>query len=311
MSARLLKITTPTYETWENCLEDFIHFKAAQGRAKLTIQDYQKHISGFFRRFPDAWEDYNTLKKSVIAYFADDVAPATHNIRRAYLKSFFNWCLSEGILPANPIDGIPRRKDEPRVRHISEEQLRQLLEMPRKDTYPGLRDYAMLLLVMDSGIRPKEMLSLMPEDVNLESLEVYIRKENAKTRKSRTLPISPVTGEAIRKLLSVRPKDWQDLPLFCTCEGRPMTHNAWRLRLNYYGKKLGFKVSPYDFRHAFALMYLKNGGDPFSLQRIMGHSDMSMTKRYVNMLDEDVKQSHSIASPVQKLVGKKRRLRKL
>lgn len=312
MSKRLVNVATLMYQAWDDCLESFIRLKEAQGCSERTIRDYKQHVKRFFQLYPVLCQDYAQVRASIIAYFADQqVSPGTHNIRRTYLRAFFNWCIAEGILPKNPIHDIPRRKSEPRVRHISEEELGKLLSLPRKDTFPGLRDYAMMLLVLDCGIRPKEMLSLMKEDVRLKSLEVFVRQSSSKTRVSRTMPICSVTVEAITKVLSVRPSEWNNLPVFCTCEGRTMTVNAWRLRLDYYGEKLGIKISPYDFRHAFALMYLRNGGDAFSLQRIMGHTNIAMTEVYVNLLKEDIKNAHTVASPTFNLVKGTTKLRKI
>jgi len=176
--------------------------------------------------------------------------------------------------------------------------------MPNQKTFSGLRDFALLLLQLDTGIRTKEALSLLVSDVNLQACEVYVRAENAKTRISRTLPVSSKTAKAIHKLISVRPKDdWrEDIPVFCTCEGKKLLGNGWCKRVNRYGEILGAKIYPYQLRHTFALEFLRNGGNSLALQKAMGHADMNMTKRYVSLADSDVKNQHKKASPVLNLM---------
>jgi len=236
-------------------------------------------------------------------------APAT---RLAYLKQFFTWCMREGIITENPLAGFRKRKDSGRVVNLDTETLQRLLTLPDKRTFAGLRDYALILLTLDTGIRPKEAFSLLPCDINLRSLEVYVRADVAKTRVARTLHISPVTAEAIRKLLAARHPSWKDtVPVFCTCEGRPMGRHSWGGRMEIYSRQLGVKIRPYDLRHAFALQFLRNGGHALALQKILGHADLTMTKRYVALTQEDVKQQHALASPLNTLLPKKNRVRKI
>ncbi|MBE3581736.1 MAG: hypothetical protein IMW96_08945 [Thermoanaerobacteraceae bacterium] len=104
---------------WEDLLNEFLLWKSAQGIAKRTLDDYTFHVNQFFSRFPDAWGDFPTLRKCLLAYLAELKAPATKNLRLTYLKAFFGWCVTEGYLPDNPAAGIKRAKDEGRIRHIS------------------------------------------------------------------------------------------------------------------------------------------------------------------------------------------------
>ncbi|ACV64617.1 integrase family protein [Desulfofarcimen acetoxidans DSM 771] len=298
--------------SWEEALQEFLLLKKAEGKSERTIKDYGYHIKHFFRLYPDTdLADAGILKRRIIDYMAEEVKPAYYNNKLVYMKTFFNWCVKERVLIENPVKEFKRRKADERIVQFDLELLKKLLAIPDQSTYPGLRDYALLLLQLDSGIRPKEALSLLISDVNFKSLEVYIRAENAKTRVSRTLPISPITAKAIQKLINVRPSDWNDVPIFCSCEGNKMLGNTWYKRLSKYGEKLGTKLYPYQLRHTFALEFLRNGGNSFALQKTLGHADLNMTKRYVSLADNDVKSQHLIASPVSKLVQQSSRVGKI
>jgi integrase len=175
----------------------------------------------------------------------------------------------------------------------------KLLSLPNKNTFSGLRDYCLILLTLDTGIRPKEALNLLPADINLSSLEITVRKEIAKTKSSRTLPISPITALHLQKLIRVRPSNWNDdVPIFCSYNGQPMLETSWGHKLKKYSKKLNFSITPYSLRHCFALYYLRSGGNVFTLQRTMRHSDLNMTKRYLALTTDDLKKQHQLASPV-------------
>ncbi|WP_268921745.1 tyrosine-type recombinase/integrase [Metabacillus schmidteae] len=78
-----------------------------------------------------------------------------------------------------------------------------------------------------------------------------------------------------------------------------------------YSKEIFLKIRPYDLRHAFAIMYLRNGGNAFSLRKVMGHENMDMTKRYLNITGQDLREVHQHASPLNNLIPKKKsRIRK-
>lgn len=288
---------------WQDFLEEFLYFKRVQGVSDQTADDYEKHVRLFFKRYPDAWDSSDKFKKSLYDHLAQDIRPATFNNRLIYLRTFIKWCNENGGKLENPLLNIKKRKDEGRVVNIDSEILHQLLELPDKRTFTGLRDYSLILLTLDTGIRPKEALSLLPCDFNPKAEEVYVPEKVAKTRVSRTLPLSKPTVRAIKRLLSTRLEEWDDeVPIFCSWEGRQMSRHTWGDRVEFYSKKLGVHIRPYDLRHAFALEYLRGGASPFVLQRTLGHSNISMTKRYVSLLDDDVRADHKKATPLNKLL---------
>ncbi len=299
--------------TWQQAVEQYLLWKKAEGRSGRTIQDYYYHITHFIKVYPNAGiDDYNALKRDVIAYMAEDAKPAYYNNKLVYLRTFFTWCVNESIMPDNPIKNFKRRKADSRIVDVKSQNLKKLLGIPDQKTYTGLRDYSLLLLQLDTGIRPKEALSLQINDVNIRSLEIYVKAENAKTKIARTLPVSPITAKAIQKLINVRPKDWDaEIPVFCTYEGRKWSVNGWYKQLSSHGNKMGITVFPYQLRHTFALEFLRNGGNSFALQKTMGHADLNMTKRYVALADDDIKKQHIKASPVSNLVQPNSRICKI
>lgn len=101
----------------------------------------------------------------------------------------------------------------------------------------------------------------------------------------------------------------EDTPLFCTEDGNRVVARAWGRRMEHYSKKLGTKIKPYEFRHSFAIMFLRLGGNAFSLQRTLGHTNLTMTKRYVSITESDLYQQHAIATLLNRLMPRKNRVR--
>lgn len=313
LAMRLTKVKKKAPATMEEALAQFINWKKANNLSEQTILDYSTHVNLLFKRYPDATTSYEQLEKSVFDHLGqENIKPATFNNRLVYLRSFFMWCVEQGVLSDNPLAGFKKRKDEGRVVQIDEHVLADLLQLPDQTTYAGLRDYALLLVFLDSGIRPKEAFSLMESDYNNRACELIVDADKAKTRMSRTLHITPQTAKAIDELLSVKPEEWRGkAPIFCTNEGTPLNRHTWGDRIEMYCKKLGTRFHPYALRHAFSIMFLRGKGNAFALQMMLGHVDMTMTKRYVRLTNSDVKEQHSMASPVNRILPQNKRLRNI
>lgn len=299
-------------ETWQEALEQFLVLKKAQGRADSTLEDYKRFLGYFFNRYPDVFNT-DELKPSIIEYLSEDIKPNTFNLRRQYLKAFLTWCIKENIIQQdNPFNDLPKRKETMREVNIDNNTVKQLLKLCDKTTWSGLRDYCLIVLTLDTGIRPSEAFALLPSDVNLISREIHIRKEAAKTRVSRTLPIMPFTAEAIKKLLDFRHHEWNDnVSVFCTYMGTGLNKTTWGDRMRTYSMQLNEKITPYMLRHIFALQSLRNGADAFNLQRMLGHSDLSMTRRYLALTQNDLKEQHTISSPINTFTKSQSRVNKI
>lgn len=206
--------------------------------------------------------------------------------------------------------GLKKKKDVGRIRTIPEDIIKKLLTSIDMDTYVGLRDYAIIVLTLDTGIRPNEMCCLEISDLDLEHAELKIRPSISKTRVARVLPLSYQTVEILRNLILIRKENWNN-HIFLSIDGNKFSIDAWETRLKKYSKKIGYKFTPYDLRHTFAIMYLKNGGNAFALQKLLGHTDLTMTKRYVNFVQSDIAEQHVTASPVNLFIQRTTRIKRL
>jgi integrase len=283
----------------EDVVPAFLLFKRASGVSPNTMKDYQRTLRLFFSRYPDGLDK---PRESTLAFLGSYENAYTYNQKFAYLKVFWDWTLSEGYFRGgvHPLHGLKKRRTQGRIVQLEEKDVSKLLRTPDQKTYCGLRDYALMLLSLDTGIRPGEALHLLPDDLHKEELSV--RAEIAKTRMPRVLPLSGPTIEAIRKLLMIRPLEWSDAPIFCNETGEPWTVTSWSRRVKAYGKQCKLDITSYSLRHTAALLMLRHGMDAFSLQRVMGHSTMDMTRHYINLTSEDTRKAHKQAGVVLALV---------
>lgn len=296
-------------------MEQFIRYKKASNLRERTIDDYRKYFQEFLKVVPSETVNYDQLKDSILVYLTSKSgkAPATYNIPYSNLNALFNWMVEvECILPTNPIKQLKLKKmrDDGRVREIKADDLKKFMSYMDLQTYTGFRDYTFLVLTMDTGLRPNETCQLTENLFNFKDRTVFLPRAITKGRKDRYSPLTAQTVELISKLISFKDPTWSSL-VFHGYDGEPFSTKQWIKRMWGYSRKSGVKITPYDLRHTFAIMFLRNNGNLFALQDILGHSDLLMTKRYCKLAQSDLENQHSLASPVASIIKRTTRVRKL
>ena len=192
------------------------------------------------------------------------------------------------------------------INTFSHEQFMKFVELCQKDNGTGNRNLALLLLMLDSGIRVSECKDIELGDVDL--VNGSIRIKQGKGSKERIIPIGSLVQKALWKYINhFRPQPLvvQVTSLFLSDRGLPLTKSGMQQIVRRYGKRAGIsgvRCSPHTFRHTFAKNYLLNGGDIFSLQKILGHSSLASVRTYLNLFATDVKKQHQRFSSVDNLV---------
>ena len=221
------------------------------------------------------------------------------------LQGFWSWLEEEEFIDKNPFATIRIPKAPIKVTPtFNEDQLRQLFSEIDTASPVGYRDYAIILTLLDTGIRCSELTGLKVTDVDLEA---RMMKVHGKGNKERMVPIGAMVQKAIWKYLNryrpepVIPRYEQ---VFLTQDGRPLSKDRLEAIVERYGKKagiMGVRVSPHTFRHTMAVTFLRNGGDVFSLQRILGHSQLEVLRVYINLAQSDISRVHQRNSPADNL----------
>lgn len=215
------------------------------------------------------------------------VKPISINSWLRVVNAYLRWAHQEGYL-AEPLR-IPKLKaPEAVIEPWSPEQVRSLVTYKAR-LFSKQRVQAMALLIADTGLRVSEALALRRDDVDFDAMLVHVRC--GKGGKVRVVPMSVVGRKILFKWLSTHDSDL----VFCTREGLPWQNRNALRSFKLLCKELGIsgvRTSWHTLRHSFAAAYVREGGDVFSLQRMLGHSTLEMTKRYVRLSTADLQAKH-------------------
>jgi integrase/recombinase XerD len=221
------------------------------------------------------------------------------------LRIFFSWLVSEGVIDNSPFERVkiprPPRKVIPT---FSDFHIQELLNVIDTRKAEGYRDYAIILTLLDTGLRVSELCGLKLSNLWLED---GMLKVLGKGNKERLIPVGKHLQRCLWRYINFyrpEPAGAKCDFLFLTREGRPLNKDRVEKIITRYGEKAGIsgvRCSPHTFRHTAAIRFLRNGGDVFSLQKILGHASLEMTRRYCELANIDVKRAHLTASPVDNL----------
>ena len=291
--------------------EEFLQYKKAEGVTNYTLTSFRSAYRQFLTDYKGNLREETKLKKAVLIFLADKKAGYYNKLLQA-LRQFFAYCVLEGVCKSDPTEGMKYRREGSRIVDHSDKLIKSLLSLPDCSTFAGLRNYTFMLTMLDTGIRPNELLQIRIGDINLEECQIIVREEYSKTRTMRMLPISLQVAQHIRKLLFARHPDWsENTPIFCSFSGNPLSSHNFQEQFKPYSEKLGVKITPYHLRHVFALMFIRNGGSPFALQKMLGHTKMQTTLIYVNLAESDIRENHDKATPLNTLFQHRYRKGKL
>lgn len=292
-------------------VQEFTYFKEAQNVSSMTIISFKHTLNHFFAEYKGNIQDTKKLQMAV-SMFLVSKSNEYYNKQLQALRQFFGYCIGEGVIRVNPCDGLKYRRHSVRIIEHSQETIKALLSMPDKSLFVGLRDYVAMLVMLDCGIRPNELLQITLNDIDFANSQMIVREIVSKTNTLRTLPLSPNVITQIKKLIYARHENWgSEVPVFCTIAGYRLSSHDFQKRFKIYSEKLGVTVTPYHLRHTFALWFVRNGGNLFALQKIMGHTKLDMTRTYVNLVQADLKNSHKKATPINNLFDQAYTVRKI
>ena len=291
-------------DTVAQTLVSFLVDRKAQGLSPNTINTIKAYTNELdrFTEFVDPDQDINDLKATTLReymlYLKDVRGRNPGGIHIAYrvLRSWMYWweLETDGDYKA-PI----RKVKPPKVRNVPLDavpvpDVKRLLTTCDA-TFKGIRDRAIILLLLDTGLRATELLNLNKDDIDLDSGVLQVH--NGKGGKSRLAYFQPLTRRALRKWLKLN----DQTALFITPQGTRFLYAGLRSMLRRRGQDLDMKATPHMFRRSFALEHLRQGTDVFTLSRLMGHSDERILSRYLPLVALDMEQAHRRNSPVNLL----------
>lgn len=245
-------------------------------------------------------------------HLTNKVRPRTVSTYFTNLRTFFRYVVSEGALAESPIENIrPPVFRHDQVQPFATEQVEALLAAAKKSTAP-LRNEAIILFLLDTGVRASELCHLKMHDLDIDGRRCKVL---GKGNKHRSVFFGKATTKALWNYLRDEPCDDDD-PLFTanrgTRSGEALTRCGLLRLIVRLGKTAGIqstRCSPHTFRHTFAVEFLRGGGNVFSLKELLGHTSLTIVNRYVSLAQADIENQHRQFSPGDRLreIGKRRR----
>jgi integrase/recombinase XerD len=290
-------LSPTTLKLYRGCLRTLTQYIGDKPLLSVTGDDLARFMVWLER-------DYRTHKgQKVSGYYRDNHWKA--------IRSLFNWA-NRVLKNPRPDLALPRPVyAEEEIIPYTEDEVRKILaacEMtilsktrgrkPFKMRRPTVvRDKAIVLLLLETGIRLGELHRLKIENVNLESGEIRIKPyRTGKKSRARTIPIEKGCKRALWLYSVANNADrLKEEPFF------PLAWHSYQSLFLRLEERTGIEgVHAHRFRHTFAIQYLRNGGDIFTLQRILGHATLEMCRRYLAIAQSDIRDAHRRASPVDR-----------
>ena len=286
-------------------IEEFKSYLTTEKKSSAnTVSSYVRDLTQFHRYLQGEGLSLAEADTDVIEGYdswltGKGKSAATVTRSLASLKCFYNWMVSAGLREDNPAQGAKSIKVERKLPQIlTNQEVELLLAQPQCVDQKGYRDHAMLELLYATGIRVSELISLDVEHVNLAAGFIRCFSKN----KERTIPLYPGAVKAISDYVrNVRPQlaVEGEHALFVNMNGERMSRQGFWKIIKGYQEKAGIKtdIPPHTLRHSFAAHLLANGADLRSIQEMLGHSDISSTQIYAQLVNQKLKDVYNKAHP--------------
>ena len=289
----------------------FAHSNKAEGKSPKTVSWYTEMLFDFVKFLRSTGREAILAELNPVAvreFIVHEqdrgVSPYTTQGKVRSLKAFASWLLAEGYTSENVLSNIKLPKVPIRiVEPLTPAEIDRLVSTQNPLTALGCRDIAVLLTLLDTGLRRSELSGLRFRDAHIE--EGYL-KIMGKGSKERVVPIGALAQKMLwRYIFHFRPQPATELDdyLFITLDGRRLSSNAIKLIFERWGKQAGVpRLHAHLCRHTYATNFLTHRcGDVFRLKLILGHSTLEMVNRYVHFASTQDMIQGRVSSPVDYL----------
>lgn len=289
---------------FSKAVEGMILQESGGGKSESTIQVYRYGLKKLLSYLGDGEIESITKEdlQRFFRYLRTDTSLCEASIAVVWrgVRIMFRWAAAE--LGTERIDkDIPCPKSVSKtVRPYTEKEVYQLLKSVKESGRNYARDNAVIMLLLDTGMRIGELSRLQISDYDEEKKQVMIRPKGTGHKSfPRIVPLSDQTRSALWKYLATRGSTYDNDRLFLTNDGRPVNRDSMRKMCARAGKRIGMRnVGPHRFRHTFITQYLRNGGDTLTLKSITGIKSDKILQGYAEISQADLAVRHRASSPV-------------
>ena len=287
---------------WRAYIDAFLYGCRMKNLSHNTINGYAERL-GYLARFLDKKgidiEDVTKihLQDYIMSLINDPkISDATVNGRITVYKIFWNYLAEEDLWDRpNPTSRLKKIKARQQIKEVlSPDQISKAAATANKKIFVGYRDYCLLMLLFDPMIRRNELLTLTMENVDLKQGLIKVLGKGNKER-------YVAMGSKMQKVMHFYFQRWRkEMPgecVFCTQQGRPLDKDNCRQIVWRMGRRVGLHVSPHLIRHSAATWFIRSGGSPAVLQKIMGHTSPVITAGYTHLNYDDLLKASQKFSP--------------
>lgn len=306
--------------TIEDAFDLFVEEKKNLNKSQATIENYEITFR-VWRRYLES-NEYSMIcedvDESYIYAFANHLkaegkkqTSVNHYIRD--IRSFLYWCMNADYISPSFVIKMPTM-DEEIPNTYTDDEVDALIARPNRrdaNNYPEWRTWAIVNWILATGNRAGTITEIKLGDLNFSKKEITIRK--TKTHKAFIVPMSTALSTVLKEFI----KRWRansddDAYLFPSITDTKLSVNALKQSIAKYNKLRGVeKTSAHMLRHTFAKRWVRGGGDPFRLQKMLGHNSLDMTRHYVNLYSEDLKEGFDEINPldnIKKAAGRTKKI---
>ncbi len=295
----------------DESITTYLQAMAIEGKTRATIASYANSLADFRgvgRRlgFPEEVEGYTPthVYSFLAALRARGASPAYQHRRHREVKACFSWMRRMNLVEENVFAKVPLVKRPEVIKPpFSPAEVQAMLDSQDRRSHFGARNYALLLFLLDTGVRASECVGFNLSDIEVETRRAKVR--HGKGEKQRWVGFGERTAEALSDYIAgFRGKESGGL--FRTTGGQAMASgHTLSVILQRLGEKAGLgHVHPHRFRHTFATWAIESGAREIDVQMLLGHSDLTMTHRYARTYtSEQAVRAHAGLSPVNRLAS--------
>ncbi|GDX07999.1 tyrosine recombinase XerC [Buttiauxella selenatireducens] len=293
-----------TVSPLQSSVDGFLRYlKVERQLSPLTLLNYGRQLAAIIGLAAEmklnSWQqcDAAVVRSLAVRSRKAGLGPSSLALRLSALRSFFDWCVSQGELKANPAKGITTPKAGRHLpKNIDVDDVNRLLDIDINDPL-AVRDRAMLEVMYGAGLRLSELVNMDCRHIDLTTGEVWVMGKGSKERR---VPVGKSAVIWVEHWLDLRELFGpDDDALFLSKQGKRISTRNVQKRFSEWGIKQGLNshVHPHKLRHSFATHMLESSGDLRGVQELLGHANLSTTQIYTHLDFQHLASVYDAAHP--------------
>ena len=295
------KKTTTLIEAFE----EFMLFKRASTLSEKTNFDYDQVIGFFLKHNELTGKEPITIitEQYILSWVVKmqdmDLKLSSINHYIGDIRVFCYWLMKRDFIKPFKINLL--KGQQPNMRYFTDDEVAILVQKPPKDcNFTEFRTYVAICFVLATGARASTLINIKISDIDFTAREIIYA--HLKNKKSMIVPLSPALASVLQEYLRIWSREKESGWLFCGTDESQCTVSALHQALWTYCDKRGIRSKGmHALRHSYSRRYIINGGNAFTLQKMLCHSTMEMTRRYVQLFSDDLKRDYEKISPLDNI----------